>query len=162
MLQIMKNKQPTPKPHHSALQHVTGQSVFVNDMDFGGRLLYGRVVYSREAHANIRSIDVQQARAMEGVMAVITAADIPGLNQMGLVVPDEPCLATDRVNFFGQAVVLIAARTEASARKAASLVTIEYESLEAITDLETAIDHAHHAAGQRITQIGDRGGTRGA
>ncbi|HZK08086.1 MAG TPA: xanthine dehydrogenase molybdopterin binding subunit [Bacteroidales bacterium] len=153
----MKNKQPTPKPHHSALQHVTGQSVFVNDMDFGGRLLYGRVVYSREAHANIRSIDVQQARAMEGVMAVITAADIPGLNQMGLVVPDEPCLATDRVNFFGQAVVLIAARTEASARKAASLVTIEYESLEAITDLETAISKNSFLSSPRQIVTGDVG-----
>lgn len=139
MLQIMQNKQTTPRSHHSALQHVTGQSVFVNDIDFGSRLLYGRVVFSREAHANIRSIDVEQAQAVEGVVAVLTAADIPGLNQMGPVVPDEPCLATHLVNFFGQAVVLIAARTEAAARKAASLVQIEYESLEAITDPGTAI-----------------------
>lgn len=139
MLQIMQNKQTTPRSHHSALQHVTGQSVFVNDIDFGSRLLYGRVVFSREAHANIRSIDVEHAQAVEGVVAVLTAADIPGLNQMGPVVPDEPCLATHLVNFFGQAVVLIAARTEAAARKAASLVQIEYESLEAITDPGTAI-----------------------
>jgi xanthine dehydrogenase molybdopterin binding subunit len=135
----MQNNQPTPLPHHSALQHVTGQSVFVNDMDFSGSLLFGRVVYSHEAHANIRSIDVQQAKNIEGVMAVLTAADIPGINQMGPVVSDEPCLTTDQVNFFGQAVVLIAARTEEAARKAASLVQIEYEPLEAITDLETAM-----------------------
>jgi xanthine dehydrogenase molybdopterin binding subunit len=135
----MQNNQPTPLPHNSALQHVTGQSVFVNDIDFSGSLLFGRVVYSTEAHANIRSINIEQAKNLEGVMAVLTAADIPGINQMGPVVPDEPCLATEQVNFFGQAVVLIAARNEEVARKAASLVQIEYEPLEAITDLETAM-----------------------
>lgn len=139
MSQIMKNNVSTPLPHHSALQHVTGKSVFVNDMDFGGRLLYGRVVYSREAHATIRSIEMEQAKAVDGVMAIITAANIPGLNQMGPVVPDEPCLASGEVVFYGQAIVLIAARTEAAARKAADLVVINYEPLEAITTLETAI-----------------------
>ena len=157
MLQIMQNNQPTPQPHHSALQHVTGQSVFVNDMDFGGRLLFGRVVFSHQAHANIRSICTQQARAAEGVVAVLTAADIPGLNQMGPVVPDEPCLATDQVSFFGQAVALIAARTEAAARKAASLVNIEYEPLEAITDLGTAIAENSFLTDPRQIATGDVG-----
>ncbi|NLO50286.1 MAG: xanthine dehydrogenase molybdopterin binding subunit [Bacteroidales bacterium] len=157
MLQIMQNNQPTPQPHHSALQHVTGQSVFVNDMGFGGQLLFGRVVFSQQAHANIRSICTQQARAAEGVVAVLTAADIPGLNQMGPVVPDEPCLATDQVSFFGQAVALIAARTEAAARKAASLVNIEYEPLPAITDLGRAIAENSFLTGPRQIATGDVG-----
>ncbi|MDD2632293.1 MAG: xanthine dehydrogenase molybdopterin binding subunit [Bacteroidales bacterium] len=157
MLQIMQNNQPTPQPHHSALQHVTGRSVFVNDMGFGDQLLFGRVVFSQQAHANIRSICTQQARAAEGVVAVLTAADIPGLNQMGPVVPDEPCLATDQVSFFGQAVALIAARTEAAARKAASLLNIEYEPLPAITDLGRAIAENSFLTGPRQIATGDVG-----
>jgi xanthine dehydrogenase molybdopterin binding subunit len=151
----MQNNQHTTLPHHSALQHVTGQSVFVNDMDFGGQLLYGRVVYSCEAHAKVRSIDIQQAKTAEGVMAVLTAADIPGINQMGPVAPDELCLAAGEVNFYGQAVVLIAARTEAAARQAASLVKIEYEPLEAILDIQTAITKNSFLTSPRQIVTGD-------
>ncbi len=124
--------------HHSAVQHVTGESVYVNDMDFGGRLLHGLVVYSREAHARIKSIDLGNAQKIPGVVAVLTHRDIPGANQMGPIIHDEPCLAEEKVEFIGQAIVLIAAESEALARKAEKLIQISYEPLAPILNIEAA------------------------
>ena len=97
--------------HESAVKHVTGESVFINDIQVNEQLLIGKVVYSKHAHAKIISIDIAEARKVKGVHAILTAADIPGENQMGPVIHDEPCLADNRVAFIGQAIALIAAET---------------------------------------------------
>ena len=128
-----------PDLHDSAMKHVTGESVFVGDIPADGRLLHGQVVYSRVAHGKIKHLDFSAAQNLPGVKAIITAADIPGENQMGPIIHDEPCLAADKVEFIGQAVVLIVAETEEIAREAATLVDIGYEELPAVVDLETAI-----------------------
>ncbi len=124
--------------HDSAVKHVTGQSVYVNDMA-ASRQLVGRVVYSPEAHARISLLDIKAALKASGVAAILTSKNIPGKNQMGPVVDDEPCLADDEVSFIGQAVVLIAAETEEAALAAEKLIRIEYEALEAVLSLPEAI-----------------------
>src|SRR5512136_1318065 len=126
-------------PHESAWLHVTGEAVFVDDICVDSRQLVGRVCWSPHAHARIRSFDLSSARAVPGVHAVLSSREIPGANQMGPVVKDEPCLAEGEVHFAGQAVFLIAGETEDACLQAERLIQIEYEPLEAILSIEQAI-----------------------
>lgn len=125
--------------HDSAPTHVTGESIYVDDMPVDGRLLIGYVVTASHAHARIRRSDGSRAREFPGVHAVLSFKDIPGANQLGPVVHDERCLAIDEVTFVGQAVFLIAAESESIAREAAKKIEIEYEPLDAILTIEDAM-----------------------
>lgn len=141
--------------HESAARHVSGKSVYVDDIHVNGLLLHGHVVFSPHAHARIVSMDTSRARALQGVFAVLTADDIHGVNQMGPVIHDEPCLAQGKVHCIGQAVVIIAAKDESTAREAERLLDIVYEPLEAITDLHTAIERNLLIAPERTMKRGD-------
>jgi xanthine dehydrogenase molybdopterin binding subunit len=151
----MMNKKKLTHGHHSAVQHVTGESVYVNDMDFGNNLLHGLVVYSPHAHAGIKSIKLDEAKKLQGVAAILTAKDIPGVNQMGPVVHDEPCLAEKTVEFAGQAIVLIAANSDDIAREAAKLVEIEYEPFDAILNIDAAIKAGNALSPVRKIETGN-------
>jgi len=140
--------------HDSSSHHVSGESVFVNDMEFD-QLVYGHVLYSPHAHANIISIDTVEASKLKGVVSVLTYKDIPGKNQMGPVIHDEACLAEDEINFIGQAVVLVAAITPEIARKAALLVKIEYKLLPAILSIEEAMQKDSSIAPESKMECGD-------
>lgn len=126
-------------PHESAIQHVSGEAVYVDDIITDNRLLHGYVLTSTHAHALIKSIDTSRARNTPGVHAILTAADIPGINQMGPVYKDEVCLAENAVYFIGQAVCLIAAENEETGRLAARLIDIAYQPLPAVLTIEQAI-----------------------
>ena len=117
--------------------------------------MLGKVVYSPYAHAKIKKLDISKALEVKGVHAILTANDIPGENQMGPVVHDEPCLAEYEVNFVGQAVVLIAAETEEQLHEAEQNILIEYEPLPAIVDLETAIEQNTLIAAPRLIKRGN-------
>ncbi len=140
--------------HDSAIKHVTGQSVFVNDIT-ANRQLFGRVVYSPEAHARISLIDTKEAIKLNGVVAILTHKDIPGVNQMGPVVDDELCLAEDEVTFIGQAIVLIAAETEEAAFKTEKLIRIEFEELETILTLHDAIKNHNLITPPQLIESGN-------
>ncbi len=129
----------SPPPHESAAKHVSGAAVYVDDIAVNDQLLVGRVVYSPHAHATVRSFDLSEARAVPGVHAVLSARDIPGKNQMGPVVKDEPCLADKEAVCVGQAVFLIAAETVEACDEAERLIKVVYEPLEAIVTLDEAI-----------------------
>ena len=88
--------------HESAELHVTGEAVYVDDIAPPSGLLAGRVHYSPHAHARILNIDLEAARALPGVHAVICHRDIPGENQMGPVIRDEVCLAGGRSSAWGR------------------------------------------------------------
>lgn len=126
-------------PHDSAVGHVTGEAVYIDDILVNNQLLIGKVVYSPHAHARIKSFDLSEVRKVPGVHAVLCYKDIPGHNQMGPVVKDEPVLAENEVTFIGQAVCIIAAETKEQCREAEKLIKVEYEPLGAILDIETAI-----------------------
>jgi xanthine dehydrogenase large subunit len=142
-------------PHDSAIKHVTGEAVYIDDIPVHGQLLTGLVLYSPHAHARILSIDTTEAKKLPGVHAVLTAKDIPGHNQMGPVIADEPCLADGEATFIGQAVVLIAAENEEICREARSLVKIEWERLATILDIETAIARNSPLGPDRTMKRGD-------
>ena len=142
-------------PHDSAIKHVSGKSIYIDDIPVNSQLLHGHVFYSPHAHARIKSIDITEAKDLKGVHAILRAQDIPGQNQMGPVIHDEPCLADQTVNCVGQAILLIAANDEETARKAAQLIRIEYEVLEPILNLDTAIEKGTLLAPPRTMQRGD-------
>ncbi|HNS11464.1 MAG TPA: xanthine dehydrogenase molybdopterin binding subunit [Bacteroidia bacterium] len=142
-------------PHDSAAKHVSGRSIYIDDIPVHSLILHGHVVYSPYAHAKIKSIDLSEAKKINGVHAILCADDIPGHNQMGPVVHDEPCLATNEVICVGQAIIIIAAESEAIARHAESLIWIEYDVLPAILDLRTAIKENSLIAPPRTMKRGN-------
>ncbi len=141
--------------HESAELHVTGEAVYIDDIAPPAGLLVGRVHYSPHARARIGRIDLDAARALPGVHAVISHLEIPGENQMGPVIPDEVCLAAGEVRCVGQAVVLIAAEDDETARRAESLLAVEYEPLEPVLDIETAIARNSLLGPERTMRRGD-------
>lgn len=133
-----------PIPHESAAKHVTGESVYINDIAVTDRLLMGKVVYSRHAYAGITRIDISKALSLQGIHAILLAKDIPGENQMGPVMHDEPCLAEGEVCFIGQAIAIIAADNMEAAIEAENLISIEFQPMDAILDIDTAISRNSH------------------
>ncbi len=94
---------------------------------------------STVAHARVKRVDVAAVLSAHGVVDVLLAADIPGANNCGPIVHDEKILATDLVEYAGQAVFAVAAGSADQARKAATRATIDYEVLESILDPITAV-----------------------
>ena len=142
-------------PHESAALHVTGEAVYIDDILVNSQLLHGHVYTSPHAHARITRLDVRAARALAGVHAVLTHADIPGHNDMGPVFHDEPILAVDTVIFVGQAICVIAAVDEATALAAARLVEIDYELLPAVLTLDDAVAQNTQLQPSRRIVMGD-------
>ena len=145
----------TNLPHDSAIKHVTGESLYINDMPVNDQLLYGKVVFSKHAHAGILKIDISEAMEVKGVHAILTFKDIPGANQMGPIIHDEPCLADGEVYFIGQAIALIAAETQEAVHEAENLIRVDYNPLEAILDIETAIAKNNLIAAGRYISRGN-------
>ena len=112
-----------------------GTTQFAGDTPILG-LLHARLVLSHEAHAMISAVDADEARALPGVVAVLTASDLP-IVATGKGRLYEP-LARDEVVYAGQPVALVVAETEAQAEDAASLVDVQLEALEPVVDLEAA------------------------
>jgi xanthine dehydrogenase molybdopterin binding subunit len=130
----------TTIPHESGALHVTGEAVYVDDILTSEQLLVGRAMYSPFAHARIRSFDLSEARDVRGVHAVLSYKDIPGHNQIGPVVKDEPCLAENEVVCVGQAMFLIAAETKEQCLEAERRIRVEFEPLPAILSIDEAIE----------------------
>ncbi len=142
-------------PHESAILHVTGEARYIDDLPASDNLLLGRVVYSPHAHARIISFDLLKARKAPGVVAILSFKDIPGHNQMGPVVKDEPCLAETQVTFAGQAMFLIAAASDAQCRAAEKLIEVKYELLDSILSIEDAIEKNNLLGPPRTMNRGD-------
>ncbi len=126
--------------HNSILHHVTGNSVYVNDIPLPTGSLHAYPFYSSIPHGKIVSINCHEARKIKGVQCIINHTDIPGENQMGPVVHDEVCLAIDHVEFVGQVIALIAAESREIAVKAAQLIDVEFEELDSVVLVKRAIE----------------------
>ncbi|HXZ09655.1 MAG TPA: xanthine dehydrogenase molybdopterin binding subunit [Paraburkholderia sp.] len=123
-------------PHESAILHVSGEATYTDDIPELQGTLHAALGLSRHAHARIASLDLDAVRAAPGVIAVLTAADIPGENNCGPVLHDDPILASDEVLYLGQPVFAVIAESHELARRAASLArsddVVRYEPLPAI------------------------------
>jgi xanthine dehydrogenase large subunit len=125
--------------HDSAVGHVTGAARYLDDVPTVPETLEAALVLSPHAHAGIRHIDLSRALAAPGVVTAVTAADIPGKNDIAPIRSDEPALAAGVVEYEGQPVAAVAAATLDEARAAAKLVDIDYEPLPAVLSVEEAM-----------------------
>jgi len=117
---------------------VKGSARYVEDLDFAGSLV-GGVLRSPHAHARIARLDVSRARNIPGVRAVLTAKDVPGKNLIPMIQPDWPVLAERFVRHVGEGVALVAADDGEALARAFEAVSVEYEVLDALLDMERAL-----------------------
>ena len=141
--------------HDSAEKHVTGQAVYIDDMpDLPGTQEVW-IVTSPHAHARIRGIDTAKACVAPGVSAVVSAADIPGINDVAPIFSGEPILADGVAEHHGHPVAAIAADTRDAARTAALLVEVDYEPLDPVLSIADALDREAYVAAPQIMRRGD-------
>ena len=122
-------------PRVDGIEKVTGKAKFVGDITVPG-MLYGKILRSAYPHARIRAIDTSAAEALPGVIAVLTAADITGLNS---IYNGRPVIATEKVHYVGEPVAAVAAVDLATAEEALSRIEIGYEELPAVVGIDAAL-----------------------
>src|SRR5271157_3682251 len=114
-----------PLPHDSARLHVQGAATYVDDIREPDGTLHVAIGMATAAAGELKTLDLSAVRAAPGVVAVITAADIPGRNDIAPVFADEPLLVEREVMFHGQAVFAVVANSRDEARRAARLGRME-------------------------------------
>jgi xanthine dehydrogenase large subunit len=128
-----------PLQHDSAHKHVSGEAIYIDDLPEPAGLLHVYFGLSERAHAKITAIDLDAVRHSPGVVTVLTANDIPGTNDISPVhKDDEPLLAVQRVEYFGQPIFAVAATSREAARRAVRLARVSYEDLPFAVDIEAA------------------------
>ncbi len=124
--------------HESARLHVLGQATYTDDIAEVQGTLHGALGLSAKAHARIVSLDLDAVRASAGVVAVLTAADIPGVNDCGPILHDDPILADGLVMYVGQPIFMVVADSHDNARRAARMAKVGYDELPAILTPQAA------------------------
>jgi CO/xanthine dehydrogenase Mo-binding subunit len=141
-------------PRKDGHEKLSGQAQYVGDMEVAG-MLHGKVLRSPLAHARIRAIDATRALEMEGVVAVLTGADLDDIDPYyGHAIKDRPIVALDRVRFAGEPVAAVAATEEAIAEAGARAIEVEYEELGVLGTLEEALAPEAPRLHERRPQIG--------
>jgi len=135
--------------------HVRGESRFIADLPVPPGLLHAAVLASSVPHAQVVRLDTTPATRIEGVACVLTAADIPGENQIGGIVRDEPLLAAGEVHFVGQPIVVTVADTPRRAREAARAIVVEYDERPAVFDPREAAAAGELIVPSRTFSCGD-------
>jgi CO/xanthine dehydrogenase Mo-binding subunit len=141
----MENIIGTSVTRADATDKVAGKTKYAQDIDLPGQL-YMQCVFAKTPHAIIRSLVIDQAQKLEGVIAILTANDVP-CNEYGVITNDQPVLCgpgsskpfADHVLFPGDQIALVIAETEAIARQAEKLITVSYESLPIVTNPHMAL-----------------------
>ncbi len=148
-----------PLPHESGHKHVNGEAVYTDDAALrGGRALEVWPVHSPYAHARIKKRDVSAARTMPGIRAVITAEDVPGLNDVGAVRKDEELLADKVAQFHGHIVAVVVGETADQCRAAAEKIKMDYEPLDPVLTIEQGIAEKSFHSEPNFMRRGDVAG----
>jgi len=135
----MKGGVHVSERHDSALKHVTGRALYIDDMAEPSGTLHAALVLSPIAHGRLRGLDLGKVRSSQGVVGAFAAADIPGANNTAGPGKHEPLFAADEVQFAGQPLVVVVAHTPDEARAAVEQAVIDIEPVEAILDIATAL-----------------------
>ncbi len=127
-------------PKYQAVETALGDRDFVDDMHFEG-MVHGVLKFSDHPRAKVIKIDFSEAEKFEGVLKVFTSKDIPGNKVVGIVYQDWPMMIGEGeiTNYIGDVIAGVVAETEAIARKAVKLIKVDYEVLEAVTDVHQAV-----------------------
>ncbi len=132
-----------------APMHVTGKSIYTDDIPVMEGTLFVKIFDSPIAHGIIKKLDYSKAEELEGIVKIFSYKDITGENQIGGIIPDEPLLADHEVHYRGQPVLLIVAENEDAAEDALHLIEIEIEPLPIITDPRVAFAQGKLLSGTR-------------
>ena len=141
-----------PFTRPDAVAKVNGTGIYADDIHIEG-MLHARALRSPLPHATITNINVQAARALPGVIAVLTHADVPGRKDCGVHEVDWPVLCYDKVRYVGDALALVIAEREDTLADALKLIEVDLEPLPIVTDPKQSarpdapIIHAHHPTG---------------
>ncbi|KNG94920.1 xanthine dehydrogenase molybdopterin binding subunit [Pseudaestuariivita atlantica] len=143
-------------PHDAAALHVTGAARYVDDQPLPAGTLHLAFGLSQEAHADLTALDLDAVRAAPGVVAVMTADDLPHASDVSPGSGDEPLLATGSVHYVGQPVFLVVATSHLAARAAARLGQVGYATKPALLTVEDALAaDSRFEEGPRIYARGD-------
>ena len=129
---------PSPA-HDSAHLHVSGRANYVDDIPLPANTLHAAFGTSGIAHGRVTGLNLEPVRSAPGVVAVFAAADVPGDNNYGAAVPDDPIFAPGLVQYIGQPLFAVAADSYQQARRAAVRAVIDYAPLPAILDIRAAV-----------------------
>ena len=134
-----------------AVEKVTGKAIYTDDLVFDG-MLYAKVRRAMIPHGFLTKLDISKAKALPGVVAVLTAEDIPGEHNHGLVIYDWPVMVGigERVRYVGDALAIVAAETQEIAEQASALIEAEF-------DLQPVITNPVQARQEGVPQIHEKG-----
>ena len=141
--------------HESAERHVAGTAHYTDDLPEPAGTLHAAVGYASLAHARIDALDLAAVRASDGVVDVLVAADLPGANNYGAIVHDDPLLADGEVNYEGQPLFLVLARSHRQARVAVRRAKVSATPLPALLTIDEAIAAESWVAPPVIVTRGD-------
>jgi xanthine dehydrogenase large subunit len=141
--------------HDSSRKHVDGSAVYIDDIPEPPRMLQVYIAMSTRAHARITELDLSAVRTAPGVACVLTATDIPGINDASPIMGDDPVFAVDTVHYVGQSLFAVAAPTIDEARAAAQLARVEYEDLEAHLTVDEAMEASSFVLPPMEMKLGD-------
>ncbi|XP_071832343.1 xanthine dehydrogenase/oxidase-like isoform X2 [Apostichopus japonicus] len=142
-----------PVMHVSSFQQSTGEAIFLDDIPKYQNELFMAFVFSEKAHARIMSVEFSEALALTGVQDVITHKDVPGTNKVNFI--PEDLFAVHEVTCVGQIIAAVVADSKAIARRAAKLVKVSYEELDAIITLEDAFEKKSFMGSPKSIVVGD-------
>jgi xanthine dehydrogenase large subunit len=128
--------------HDSAHKHVTGLAIYTDDIPEPPGTLQVFIAQSKRAHASITKLDVSKVMEAPGAVCVLTARDVPGVNDISPFAGDDPMFADGLVEYYGQALFAVAAETIGQARAAAALAQVDYEDRPAILSIDEAMEAA--------------------
>lgn len=150
-----KHKIGTDAKHDSAISHVIGSAVYVDDMLKPQDTLHLGIGKSVHAHARIITLDLTAVRAADGVIDVITFKDIPGKTDIGPVFDGDPLMVDQITEYVGQTLFAVVATSHRAAKKAALKAVVEYEVMPAILTIEQALEQAQFVRPSHFMQRGD-------
>ena len=122
----------------NVIDKVTGGPIYVDDLTFP-EAAFGKIVWPTVDHGKLRCVDAEAARSLPGVVAVLTAADVPGFNGFGPVVADQPVLVEDRIRYRGDPIALVIAKDRRTAEAAARVVRVDCRPIASIYAAEDAL-----------------------
>ena len=135
--------------------HVSGRSIYLDDIPVRIGTVFAKVFSSPIAHGKIKTLDFSEAKRQPGVLRILTWKDIPGENQIGGIILDEPLFAESEVHFMGMPIALILAESEAFASAAVKKIKVEIEPLPVITDPREAKEKGQLIMPPRSFRLGD-------
>jgi len=152
---IKENFIQEKRPHESAKKHVSGYAYYTDDIPEPAGTLYGAIGWSKKSHAIIKKINLEDVLKSEGVFAVVTTKDIPGRNDVGAVYDGDPIFPKNKVEYYGQPLFAVAAKSTELARKAVLKAKITYKKLKPIVEIKDALKRKSFVLKEQIIKKGN-------